>query len=87
MTFIEPLELETWIVSVFSGTPEIFTSLSILVIMGIAGYFRMRGITMFLMIGIFLAMFSDIIPFSILTLIMILAGLLIGYTISSFTSK
>lgn len=87
MTFIEPLSLETWIVSVFSGTPEIFTALSLLVIMGIAGYFRMKGGTMFLMVVIFLFMFADIIPFSLLTFIAIFGGLFIGYLIASFTQR
>ena len=87
MTFIQPLEMETWIVSVFSGTPEIFTSIAILVIMGLSGYFRMKGGTMFLMVTIFLFMFAEIIPFSLLTLIAIFGGLLIGYTISTFTER
>lgn len=87
MTWIEPLELKTWIVSVFSGTPEIFTAISILVIMGFAGYFRLQGIGMFFMLGMFLLLFAEIIPFSILTLLFIFGGLAIGYLISNFTQK
>lgn len=87
MTFIEPLSLETWVVSVFSGTPEIFTAVAILVIMGMAGYFRMRGVTMFFMIALFLFMFTEVIPFSLLTLLAIFGGLAIGYTMAQITER
>ena len=87
MSWIEPLELETWIVSVFSGTPEIFTAIALLVIMGMAGYFRMTGVTMFFMIAVFLFMFTEVIPFSLLTLVAIFGGLMIGYVMSNITQR
>jgi len=82
MTWIEPLEMETWIMSVFSGTPEIFTALALLVISGMAGYFRMSMLTMFVMLGIFLMMFIGWVSSPIIILIIIIGGLMIGYTLS-----
>jgi hypothetical protein len=82
MSWIEPLELETWMISVFSGDPEIFTAIALLVISSMAGYFRMNTISMFFMIGVFLLMFSGFISASFLILISIIGGLMIGYFIS-----
>jgi ABC-type multidrug transport system permease subunit len=82
MSWIEPLELETWIISVFSGDPEIFTAIALLVISSMAGYFRMNTISLFFMIGVFLLMFSGYISASFLILISIIGGLVIGYFIS-----
>jgi len=87
MTFIKPLELQTWLVSVFSGTPEIFTAISLLVITIMAGYFRMRGIGLFFMLGLFVLLFSEVIPFSLLNFLLIFVGLTIGYIVANFTQK
>jgi len=87
MSWIEPLELETWIVSVFSGTPEIFTAVALMVIMGMAGYFRMTGAAMFFMVVTFLLMFSGIIPSSLVTFMAILGGLMVGYIMSNIFSR
>ena len=81
MAWTEPLELETIVVTIFSGTPEIFTAVALFFIAGMAGYFRMNGISMFFMIGIFLLMFSGFINSSLMILISIIGGLLIGYFI------
>ena len=87
MAWIEPLNLEVFLVSVFSGTPEIFTAISILVIMGMAGFLRMTGLAMFFMIGVFFLMFTEVIPYSLLTLISIFGGLALAYTIANITSR
>lgn len=80
--FIEPLQMETWIMSVFSGTPEVFTALAILVLSMMAGYFRMGMLTMFLMTGIFLLMFTSWISSPIIILFIVIGGLVLGYTIA-----
>ena len=82
MAFIPPLELKTIIVNIFSGDPEIFGILSILIISSMAGYFRMNMLGMLLMIGIFVLMFSEIITLNFFILFAIFGGLAIGYTIS-----
>jgi len=87
MDFIQPLELEKIVVQIFSGTPEIFTAIALMVIMGMAGYFRMLGMGMFFMIIMFLFMFSAVIPFSLITLVAILGGLMVGYIIANITQR
>lgn len=82
MTYIEPLNLETWFTQVFAGSPEIFTAIALLVIASMAGYFRMNGIGLFFMIITFLLMFSGYINSPLLALISVFGGLLIGYTMS-----
>ena len=87
MSFIQPLELETWIISVFSGSQDIFLAISIMVIAGLAGYFRMNGLTMFFMLGVFLIMFSNYITNYLLMIVAIIGGLLIGIWISKLVKN
>jgi len=82
VSFIQPLELQTWFMSVLSGTPEIFTVISLFAITSLGGYFRMSGITLFFMIGIFLIMFSGFINSPLLILLVIMGGLLIGFVLA-----
>jgi len=82
MSWIEPLEMQQWIVNVFSGNPDIFGAVGILFIAILAGYFRMNSLSMFFMLGIFVLMFSGFIGFSFLVLVVIISGLLIGFLIS-----
>lgn len=82
MSWIEPLELQTWFMSVLSGTPDIFVVLALIFISSMAGYFRMNGIGMFFMIAMFLFMFSSLIASPLIIFISVMGGLLIGYTIS-----
>ena len=84
MTWIEPLELETWIVNVFAGTPTIFGVITIIVITGLAGFFRMNTIGLFFMLGLFLIMFSGVISLTLLTPFIMIGGLLAGYWLSRF---
>jgi len=82
VAWIEPLNLEVWIASVFAGTPQILSGIALLVIFGIAGYLRMPILSMFFMLGVFLLMFTGFISASITTFIIIIGGLLIGFTIA-----
>lgn len=82
MAWIEPLELETWFIRVFSGSPEIFSIVALILIAGMSAYFRMNGIAMFFMLGLFVFLFSAWIGNTFLILIAIIGGLLIGYWIS-----
>ena len=76
--FIPPLQMETWFLSVLSGDPEIFTAIALLAIASLAGYFRMNGIGLFFIIGMFLIMFSGFINSPLVILILVISGLLIG---------
>jgi len=87
MTWIEPLQLETWLIQVFSGTNEIFTAIALLVIMSIAGYFRLRGAGLFFMIGILLFMFTGVVPLSLIALVSIFGGLAIGYSMANVIQR
>jgi len=82
MAFIEGLNLEKILINVFAGSPEIFTAVAIMVIVGMAAFFRMTYMTVFLMLGIFLLMFTGFIDSSLLVLIGIIGGLIIGYIIA-----
>lgn len=82
MVWVEPLNLETWIINVFSGNVAIFSAISLFVIVGMASYFRMTGITLMLMIGVFFIMFSGYVDQSIYFLLIAISGLLVGYWIS-----
>ena len=82
MSWIPPLQLETFIVNIFSGNIDIFTALAFLVISGLAGFFRMGMLTLFLMIGLFFMMFKGYVNFEIYFIIISIGGLLVGYWIS-----
>jgi len=84
MAFIEPLELETWVINVFSGTPEIFLTISLLVISAMAGYFRMGSIALFFMLGVFILMFTEYVSSPLIALFAVIGGLLAGYWVSRF---
>jgi len=87
VAWIEPLALETWMINVFAGTPDIFTVISLLVIAAMAGYFRMTMIGMFFMLGTFLIMFSTFLNSPILVAITVIGGLLIGYNLSKIFAQ
>lgn len=82
MSWIEPLELQKWLVNVFAGDSTYFAALAILSISAMAAYFRMTTLGMFLMVGIFLLMFSGFISPSIVIFAAIIGGLVVGYVIS-----
>ena len=81
MDWIQPLELQTWLISIFAGTPEIFAGIALLVITAMAATFRMTVIGLFFMIGMFLLMFSGFINSVLLVLIAVIGGLALGYII------
>ena len=79
--------MKTWLVQVLSGTPEIFVAIVIMVIMGMTGYFRMRGFSMFFMLILFFFMFAEVIPPSLIFFVAIIGGLMVGYTIARIIEK
>ena len=87
MVFIEPLQLETWIFNVFSGNSLIFLSLSLLAIIGLAGYFKMSSMVLFYMIGMFFILFNGWLEPSIYFLILSVGGLFLAVVIGRVVSK
>jgi len=81
MAWIESLTLETWLISVFAGSPEIFAVVSLLIITIVAAMFRMNTLGWGLMATIFLIMFTGM-DYGLFTLILIMGGLVLGYFIS-----
>ena len=82
VAWIEPLALETWFVNVMAGSREIFAAVALFAILAMAGYFRMNGLTIGLMVFIFILMFAGFIGNTFLIFIALLGGPLIGYGIS-----
>lgn len=87
MAWISPLQLETWFGSVLAGSPEILTAIALLFIVSMAGYFRMNGIALFLMMGLFLVMFYTLLNSSLFILMLIIGGLIIAFTISRIFAR
>lgn len=81
MAFIQPLELETWIMNIFSGNSNIFLAIALIVILSLAAFFRMNGIIVIFMIGLFFAMFNQWINVEIYFVLIALASVLVGYWI------
>ena len=84
MAWIQPLNLEVWLVNVFSGTPEIFMAIALIVISGMAGYFRMPVMLMIMMLGTFLLLFMNTVISPILILMIVFGGLGIGIALGRF---
>ena len=82
VAWIEPLELETWLINVLAGSREIFMAVALFAILVMAGYFRMNGLTMGLMIFIFVLMFAGFLGNTFLIFVALIGGPLIGYGIS-----
>jgi len=87
MAFIEPLALETWFINVFSGSGEYFTALAIFAILALSGYFRMNGLTAGFMVMVFILLFSGYVPASIVILLAIIGGLLVGIVLPRIVSR
>ena len=85
--WVEPLNLETFVINIFAGDIAIFTAVALFVITGMAAYFRMTGVTLMLMIGVFFIMFSGYVDQSIYFLLVSIGGLLVGYWISQIVKR
>ena len=82
VAFIEPLQLEQWIVHVFAGSLEIFMAVAMFFIFGMAAYFRMNILTMMFMFVVFIIMFELWLPSSLLVAFAIIGGAIAGKWIS-----
>jgi len=87
MTYIEPLNLEVFFINILSGSGEYFVALALFAIVSLSAYFRMSGLTMGFMIMVFLLMFSGYIPASLLILVAIIAGLILGYVVGKIVKN
>jgi len=87
MAWTEPFEMETWFVNVFSGSPDFFLAISLIVIASMAGFFRMTALTMFFMIGIFVLIFSPYIQSPFVALFSVVAALIVGISVNKIANR
>lgn len=78
MAWIEPLALETWVINVFAGSHIIFSAIALLIIAGLAGYFKMTGFVLGFLIVLFLAMFKAYTGIAMLFIALVIGGFLLG---------
>lgn len=86
MVWYEPLQLEYWLVNVFSGGSEIFIASSVIAIAFMAAYFKMFGYTT-LILFILYAMLMSVYFRGVYFLMILIAGLAIAYVISNLVKK
>lgn len=84
---IEPFEMQTWIVSVFSGNPDYFLAIALIVIVGMSAYFKMTTLTMVFMVGIFTLIFSPYIQSPFIALFSVIAALVIGLSVNKIANR
>ena len=85
--FVEPLALETILVNILSGTPEIFFAIAMFFIFGMAAYFRMSFTIMMFMFILFLVMFNLWIPNIFLIMITVIGFLIVGRWVMRIFSR
>lgn len=85
--WIEPLALKTWIVDVLSGDTQIFLALALFFIFTMSAFFRMTATTTFLMLGVFVLMFTTWVPQYFILIIATIGGLLIGSVLSQIWKR
>lgn len=81
------MELQTWFINVFAGSAAYFTPIAIFLILVMAGYFRMSGLTMGFMILMFLIMFAGYVSPSFLLFVAMIGGLLVGWYITKIVKN
>lgn len=79
--FIEPLNLQCWLVNTFAGSLEIFTIIAIIAIAGLAAFFRMSNLvtlSMFALFGVIMSLYLG----PIYILIIVVGGFLTFWSLS-----
>lgn len=87
MSWIEPLELKTIVFNILSERSEIFTSIALITIFGMAAYFRMNGLVMMFLFGLFLFMFTGWVYEPLYFIVLAIGSVLIGYWISKIVKN
>jgi len=73
--FIEPLNLQCLLGTTLSGTAIIFTTLAVIFLAGLAGYFKMNNLVFLSLLGLFGILFASIVGTPVYLLIIVFAGL------------
>ena len=87
MTWIEPLNLEMWIMNVFAGNRNFFTAIALLAITMMAGYFRMTIATTLFLVIVFVAMFVGYVDPSIWYLLIVIGCFFVGFWIKKIVTN
>ena len=87
MVFIESLDLQTWFVNVFSGTPEIFFLLSFMFISFMTAVFKMKPLTTMIMLSLFIILMTQFVGDAFLIITLILAVIFIGISIGRIVTR
>ena len=82
MTWIEPLDLETLLVNSLAGSYDIFVGLALLVIAGLAAYFRIPTELSLILISIFFIMMSPFIGSGYMFLIILIATIIVYFALA-----
>ena len=85
--FINPLEMRVWLVQVFAGSPTMFGAIALIVIAGVASFFRMNGVALSFMIALFFFMFAETLGNTFISIFAIIGGLLIGFMITQLVKR
>ena len=87
MAWIPPFEMQTFFVNVFAGSPDIFLGMALIVIIGMAAWFKMSTLTMFIMIGLFVFMFPLYIQSPFVALFSVIAALIVGLSVNKIANR
>jgi len=79
--FIEPLNLECWLVNVFSGTLDIFIFISLIVIATLGARFKMLNSTLLIIFGLYAIIMAQFMT-GIYFLVVLLGGLISAWAIT-----
>lgn len=85
--WLQPLKLETIFVNVFSGDSIYFVVIGLMIVAGMAGFFRMTTLMLFLFMGLFLLMFSGTQTNYLVIFFAIIASLVIGIVASKLKER
>ena len=81
MVWVEPLDLQNILVTIFAGTMEIFMFLSLIIIAIMAAYFRMLNATILIMYAVFGIIMSQYFT-GIYFLVILIGGLVTAYAVA-----
>ncbi|GAG17830.1 unnamed protein product [marine sediment metagenome] len=84
--FIEPLDLQCWLVNTFAGTMDTFIFISMIVIAGIGAYFRMINATLLIMFALFAIVMANFAQ-GYLFLVVLVIGLIVSLAIGRIVKR
>ena len=84
---VQPLDLYSIFVENLAGSATIFFFLALVVMIFVASKFRMYGLLLFVMIGLFSTMFADWIGRPIYAFIVLIGAMLIYLAFSKFWTR